>query len=72
MEGSIVGSQTANLGGVYHSVGEYEKAREHLEKSLAIRKEIGERNGEAASYANLGFVYQSVGEFEKAGEHLLN
>ena len=59
-----------NLGNVYRSVGEYEKAREHLEKSLAIQKEIGDRNGEATSYANLGAVYGSVGEYEKAREHL--
>ena len=35
------------IGNVYLSVGEYEKAREHLERSLAIQKEIGDRNGEA-------------------------
>jgi len=54
---------------VYLAVGEYEKARDYLEKSLAIRKEIGNRNGEAASYAGLGNVYESVGEYEKAREH---
>ena len=43
---------------------------EHLQKSLAIQKEIGDRNGEAACYTNLGIVYQSVGEYEKAMEHL--
>ena len=32
---------------MYRSVGEYKKAREHLEKSLAIQEEIGDRNGEA-------------------------
>ena len=51
------------------SVGAYEKAREHLEKSLVINKEIGDRNGEATCYTNLGHVYESVGEYEKAREH---
>ena len=55
---------------MYLSVGEYEKAREHLEKSLAIKKEIGDRNGEATSHGKLGNVYLSVGEYEKAREHL--
>ena len=55
---------------MFQTVGEYEKAREHLEKSLAIQKEIGNRNGEASSYANLGIVYQSVGKYEKAREPL--
>ena len=32
---------------VSSQVGEYDKAREHLEKSLAIKKEIGDRKGEA-------------------------
>ena len=43
------------------SVGEYDKAREHLEKSLAIKKEIGHRKGEASCYLNLGVVYKSLG-----------
>ena len=37
------------IGTVYQSVGEYGKARKHLEKLLSIRKEIGDRNGEASS-----------------------
>ena len=55
---------------MYESVGEYNKAREHLEKSLAIKKEIGDRNGEAACYVKLGAAYRSVGEYNKAREHL--
>ena len=60
----------SNLGNVYQSVGEYEKAREHLEKSLVIMKEVGDKNGEANCFSNLGNVFQSVGEYEKAREHL--
>ena len=59
-----------NLGNVYQSFGEYEKAREHLGKSLVIAKEIGDRSGEALIYTILGIVYKSVGEYEKAKEHL--
>ena len=59
-----------SLGNVYTSVGQYEKAREHLEKSLVINKEIGDRNGEADCYTSLGNVYTSVGQYEKAREHL--
>ena len=47
-----------------------EKAREHIEKSLTICTEIGDRNGEARCYAYLGAVYESVGEYEKAREHI--
>ena len=54
---------------MYESVGEYEKSREHLEKSLAIRKEFGDRAGEACCYGDLGAVYQSAGEYEKSREY---
>ena len=39
-----------NLGVVFQSLGEYGKAKEYLEKAIVIRKEIGDRRGEAASY----------------------
>ena len=64
-EASCYGS----LGNVYTSVGEYDKAREHFQKSLVIMKEIGDRNGEACCYTSLGNVYASVGEYDKAREH---
>ena len=55
---------------MYRNIGKYEKARAYLEKSVALQKETGDRNGEASSYANLGTVYHSFGEYEKAGEYL--
>ena len=55
---------------MYPSFGEYEKAREHLEKSLAIQKEIGDRAGEATSLINLGNVYNAVGEDNKPSHFL--
>ena len=61
---------TRTLEMVYQSVGEYEKARQHLDEITSDQKEIGDRNGEAACYTNLGNVYQSVGEYEKAKQHL--
>ena len=55
---------------MFSRLGEYDKTREHFDKSLVIKKEIGERNGEATCYGNLGTVYESVGEYDKAREHL--
>ena len=46
-----------NLGTLFHSLGEYEKAKEYTEKALAIRKQIGDRKGEAADYGNLGTLF---------------
>ena len=53
-------------------MGEYSMAQEHLEKSLAISKEIGDRNGEASCYSEFAGVYQSVGEYCKAIKQLEN
>ena len=42
-------SSYGNLGTVFKSLGEYEKAKEHLEKALAIKIQIGDKNGEATA-----------------------
>ena len=55
---------------MFQSLGEHDKAKEYLEKALAINEEIGDKRGEASSYGNLGTVFQSVGEYDKAKEHL--
>ncbi len=57
-----------SLGNVSDSLGEYQKAIEFHQQSLAIFREIGDRGGEAKSYNNLGIVYRSLGEYQKAIE----
>ena len=42
---------------VFQSIGEYDKAKEYLEKALAIGIQIGDLNGEARSYGNLWTVF---------------
>ena len=54
---------------MFERLGEYVKAKEYLEKALAINKEIGNRKEEAAYYGNLGTVFQSLGEYIKAKEY---
>ena len=51
------------------SIGQYDKAKEYLQKALVIRTEIGDRKGEAADYGNLGTVFMSVGQYDKAKEY---
>jgi len=58
-----------NVGNVFRSVGEYQKAKEYYENALVIRKEIGDRKGVGDDYGNLGAMYQLVGEYEKAKEY---
>jgi len=40
-----------------------------LKKALAIRKEIGDKNGEAIDYAKLGAVFKSLGNHRKAKDN---
>ena len=46
--------------------GDYGKAKEYFGKAFAIRRQIGDKAGEAADYARLGALYQSVGEYAMA------
>ena len=55
---------------MFQSLGQYGKAKEYLEKAVAIRIQIGDKNGEASSYGNLGVVFQSLGQYDKAKEYL--
>ncbi|KAL9986390.1 hypothetical protein ACROYT_G000533, partial [Oculina patagonica] len=58
-----------NLGNVFQSLGEYNKAKEYYEKALGIIIETGERKQEASCYRNLGTVFQYLGEYDKAKEY---
>ena len=55
-----------NLGIVFESLNKYDKAKELHEKALAIRMEIGDRDGKASSNGNL---FQCHGECVKAKEY---
>ena len=58
-----------NLGTLFQSIGQYDKAREYQKKALAISITIGDRDGEATSYANLGTLFRSLGQYGKAREY---
>ena len=49
---------------------QYSKAKEHLQKALVIRTEIGDRKGEATDCGNLGTVFHNLGQYDQAKEHL--
>ena len=53
-----------------YNLGENQKAKEYVERALAITTEIGDRSGEASCYGNLGALLQSLGECDKAKEYL--
>ncbi|RMX47842.1 hypothetical protein pdam_00025945, partial [Pocillopora damicornis] len=51
-------------------LGQYDKAKEYLQKALLIRTEIGDREGVAADYGNQATVFLSLGQYDKAKEYL--
>ena len=51
---------------VFQSLGEYVKAGEYLQKALKIRKEIGDKDGEATDFGNLGMVFSFLGQYSEA------
>ena len=55
---------------MFKRLREYDKAKEYLEKTLVIKKGIGDKRGEARLYGNLGTVFISLGECDKAKEYL--
>lgn len=63
-------SSYENLGTVFISLGEYDKAKEYLEKALAIKIRIVDKQGEEAIYSNLGTVFKRLRECDKAKGYL--
>ena len=57
-----------NLGLIYLTWGELQKAEDMHRKSLNIDQHLGRRRGMAAAYGNLGNVYKTRGELQKAEE----
>jgi serine phosphatase RsbU (regulator of sigma subunit)/Tfp pilus assembly protein PilF len=57
-----------NMGVIYESEGNYEKALENYVASLNIKKKIGDKHGMANSYGNIGNVYDGKGDYDKALE----
>lgn len=55
-----------NIGEAYQEYGKYTEALEAYEKSLRIKREIGNKLGEAATLTNIGAVYSTTGKYEDA------
>ena len=51
-------------------LGEYEKALDYLEQSLAIRQDIGDKSGEGATLNNISQIYKARGDYQTALSYL--
>lgn len=60
-----------NLGGVYNSQGDYDKALKCLSEAFKMRKSLygGNHADIAASYNSIGSVYNNKGEPKKAAKY---
>ena len=60
----------SGLADFFFRVGQHQDAIKHHEKSLEVRKAIGDKTGIASSFCELGFVFEAVGHYEKAMEYI--
>jgi len=56
------------LGIAYRNLGQYERAIDFHEQSLAIAREIGDQVGEAYALGNLGNAFANLGQDDRALE----
>ena len=66
----VIVAGTGNLGVIYQTRGELDRAEEMLKKSLAINEKLGRQEGMASQYGNLGLIYRTRGELDRAEEML--
>jgi tetratricopeptide (TPR) repeat protein len=62
----LKGTLANDLGSVYQAKGEWDKAIDYYQRSLAIHEKLGDEHGMSIIFNNLGSVYQAKGEWDKA------
>ena len=55
-----------NIGGVYKSWGQYDKALKYYEEALAIVRKLGREDNVASSISNIGVVYYTLNQYGNA------
>jgi len=63
-----IAAGTGNLGLIYRTRGQLDRAEEMHKKALAINEKLGRQKGMANQYGNLGAIYQTRGELDRAEE----
>jgi tetratricopeptide (TPR) repeat protein len=67
---SLLGALYGDIGEAYHYSAEYAKALENFEKSLAISRQIGDRQGEGVTLNNLATTAHAKGDYDTALRYL--
>ena len=55
-----------SLAEIYFRLGDFEKAKDYLEHSLKLAKQVRDKAAEGGAYGNLGIVHNSLGGFQRA------
>ena len=58
--------QLSNLAAVHHALADHAGARQFLEESLALCRQLGDKPGTASALNNLGLVLSESGNYDKA------
>lgn len=66
-----IGKALYNIATYYYYVGNYPQSLTYYQKSLEIRKELGDLKGQAAIYGNFGLIYSAQGNYLKDLEYQL-
>ncbi|HEY3387135.1 MAG TPA: tetratricopeptide repeat protein, partial [Saprospiraceae bacterium] len=66
-----IGKAYYNIATCYYYKGDYVRSLNFYQKSLEIRKEFGDKKGEAAIYGNIGLIYAAQGNNLKNLEYQL-
>ena len=59
-----------NMAQIYLAQGDYNKTLNYLENSLAIRRKVGDREGEGTTLNNISQIYYDQGNHKKALDYL--
>lgn len=65
------GIADGNMGLIFLTRGELDRAEELFQKSLEIDERLGRQEGMASRFCNLGVIYQARGELDRAEQMLL-
>ncbi|HYG49651.1 MAG TPA: tetratricopeptide repeat protein [Flavobacteriales bacterium] len=66
MESQNYGNVLGNIGNVYLQYKEYDSVMVYFNKSLAVKRKIGDRQGEAFSLSNIGISLIGLGKLDEA------
>lgn len=57
-----------NIGVIYGNLSQHDKALTYYQKALPIRKQVGDRHGEAITLSSMGAEYNDLKQYKKALE----